>query len=86
MLQCFFVRNGKSLSAFSSAGGQHSAAIGASHSLTESVLVFSLSFGRLKGTFHDKYELTLKLRAAKMIRINWIYKINRIKIPLAGEN
>jgi hypothetical protein len=54
VLQCFFVRNGQFFSAFSSAGSQHSAAIGARHSVAESVLIFSLSFGRLKGTFHDK--------------------------------
>ena len=52
MLQSFFVGNGQFLSAFSSAGRQYSAAICSCHSLTESVLVFSLSFRRLKGTFH----------------------------------
>ena len=46
------VRNGEFLSALSATCGQYSATIGGSHSLTETVLVFSLSVRGLKCSFH----------------------------------
>jgi hypothetical protein len=73
MLQSGFVRNSEFLSALSPAGGQHPAAICRSHSFAETVLVFSLSLGRLKGTYHNKSNFSLKMRAAKMASI---FRIN----------
>lgn len=47
-----FVRNGEFLSALSATCSQYSATIGGSHSLTETVLVFSLSVRGLECSFH----------------------------------
>ena len=46
------VRNGEFLSALGATCSQYSATIGGSHSLTETVLVFSLSVRGLKCSFH----------------------------------
>ena len=50
-----FVRNGEFLSALSATCSQYSATIGGSHSLTETVLVFSLSVRGLERSFHCIY-------------------------------
>ena len=47
-----FVRNGEFLSALSATCSQYSTAIGGSHSLTETVLVSSLSVRGLECSFH----------------------------------
>lgn len=47
-----FVGNGQSLSAFSTTCGQHFSTVGGRHSLAETVLVCSLSQGRLECSFH----------------------------------
>ena len=65
MLQCLLVRNGKFLSAFSSARRQHSPAIGRCHSVAETVLIFSLSLRRLKGTFHSNINIYPKNEGCK---------------------
>lgn len=65
MLQCFFVRNSEFFSALSSAGSQYPAAIRSCHSFAESVLVFSLSLRRLKGTFHGNIRFSLKIKGCK---------------------
>jgi hypothetical protein len=52
VLECLFVGNSQFLSAFASARRQNPSAISRSHSFAESMLVFSLSLRRLKGTYH----------------------------------
>jgi len=80
VFQRFFVGNTQFLSAFSSPRRQHPATIRRRHSFAETVLVFSLSLRRLKGAYHNCsiFLKTSKMRAAKMIRIFWIYKIGGI--------
>jgi hypothetical protein len=60
MLYGLLAGNSQLLTAVLSAVRQHSAAIGRCHSLTEAVLVLSLSAGRLKCTFHRGILLTFK--------------------------
>ena len=52
LLAVYLVRNGEFLSALGATCSQYSATIGGSHSLTETVLVFSLSVRGLKCSFH----------------------------------
>jgi len=54
-----FVRNGKSLSPFCSAGSQHSASVCGCHSFSESVFVFASSVRRLIRSFHRYIVLKL---------------------------
>jgi len=53
VLQRLFVGNGQFLPPFPSATRQHPAAIGGSHTLAKSVLVFSFLPGRLIRALHD---------------------------------
>jgi hypothetical protein len=52
LFMCFFVRNGKFVSAFSSSAGKYPSSIGSFHSAFETVLISSLSLRRLKCPFH----------------------------------
>lgn len=54
VLEGLFVRDRQFFAALLPAGSQHSAAVGRSHPFTESVLVLSLSAGRLVGAFHGR--------------------------------
>lgn len=54
MLEGLFVGDRQFLTALLPAGSKHPAAIGRSHPFTESVLVLSLSAGRLVGAFHGR--------------------------------
>jgi hypothetical protein len=63
LLEGFFVRNGQFLATILSAVGQHPAAVGRSHTLTETVFILSFSLRRLICTLHGS---VLLKRAAKM--------------------
>ena len=56
-LEGLLVGDGKLLAAFFATAGQHPATISCRHSLTESVLIFSLSARRLIGAFHGDFGL-----------------------------
>src|SRR5690606_12248458 len=75
VFQRSLVRNGQFLSTFSPARSQHPPAVCRCHSLAEPVLVLSLSFGRLIGTYHKIQILPLKLGGAKMPTIFLIYNL-----------
>ena len=52
ILPAVFVGNGQFLAAVAATGGEHAAAIGAGHSLTEAVLVYATAIVGLKCSFH----------------------------------
>lgn len=67
VLKSLLVGNGKFLAAFFPAGGQYSATIGRSHTLTEAVLVLPFSAGWLECSLH--FKSGLRIRGAKMCSI-----------------
>jgi predicted metalloprotease with PDZ domain len=58
LLERLFVRYRQFASSFGSSGSQNPSAIGSRHSFSKAVLVFSLSAGRLKCSFHDRISLS----------------------------
>jgi predicted metalloprotease with PDZ domain len=58
LLKRLFVRYRQFASSFGSSGSQNPSAIGSRHSFSKAVLVFSLSAGRLKCSFHDRISLS----------------------------
>lgn len=58
LLKCLFVRYRQFASSFGSSGSQYSSAVGSRHSFSKAVLIFSLSAGRLKRSFHDRISLS----------------------------
>ena len=65
MFQRLLVRNCQFLTTFRATGRQYATTIGRCHSLTETVLVLSLSAGRLICTFHSISVLPLLFKGCK---------------------
>ena len=72
-----FVRNSQFLATFSTTCCQYSAAIGCSHSLTETVFVSSLSVGGLKCSFHYCIFFTLLFSRIRAAKIETFFKITK---------
>lgn len=71
------VRYGQFLATFGAAGSQYTTAIGCSHSLTETVLVSSLSVGGLECSFHCCIFFMLLFSAIRAAKVGSFHEITK---------